>query len=180
MKKLGEEFYNQAGRYSVELIVGDAFVQNPISWKVVDVNLNFPPEAKVAPPESPFRELPEIQHKFRAPEKRPPQTISLAFTAAVLSPILVLLIGVSQVIHILYLIYVVVENWSKSWKLPSRFRIYLRPRIPSDTRTHFGSLRYLLVPAQHDANTHLSWNIECAIPLLFSQNSQYACKQKSL
>jgi len=39
--------------------------------------------------------LPEIQNIFRAPEKRPPETISLGFAGAVLVPILVLFVGVS-------------------------------------------------------------------------------------
>lgn len=35
-----------------------------------------------------------LQHMFREPEKRPSQTVSMAFTALVLSPLLILLLCV--------------------------------------------------------------------------------------
>ena len=37
-----KEFGGQSGKYSVDLIIGDAVVSNPISWTLADINLEFP------------------------------------------------------------------------------------------------------------------------------------------
>jgi len=41
--------------------------------------------------------LPEIHHQFRLPEKRPSEAISLGFTGLVLSPLLILFVGLIRV-----------------------------------------------------------------------------------
>jgi len=93
---IADDFYGSSGEYKLELIIGDALIQNPFSWKVAALNVTFSNETS-SQPESPFAAKPEIAHKFRIPEKRPPQTISFAFTMAVLSPFLVLFIGLFKV-----------------------------------------------------------------------------------
>ncbi|XP_077459675.1 dolichyl-diphosphooligosaccharide--protein glycosyltransferase subunit 2 [Stigmatopora argus] len=88
------EFALISGTYSLYLMVGDATLGNPILWNVVDVVLRFLDED--APTTIQAKTLyvpkPEINHLFREPEKKPPTVVSNAFTALVLSPILLLLI----------------------------------------------------------------------------------------
>ncbi|GFR75873.1 dolichyl-diphosphooligosaccharide--protein glycosyltransferase subunit 2 [Elysia marginata] len=88
-----KDFGHKSGKYTMELIVGDAVIENPFSWTVADVSLTFPeggaPKKDQA---NQYAKKPEIQHKFNEPEKRPPASLSLAFTALVLSPFLILLV----------------------------------------------------------------------------------------
>jgi oligosaccharyltransferase complex subunit delta (ribophorin II) len=84
----------QSGEYDLSLVVGDAFIQNPFQKNVAKVTVHSRSSSSASEPTY-SQPLPEIQHVFRQPEKRPDITISLAFTAAVLFPVLILLIGVS-------------------------------------------------------------------------------------
>ncbi|KAM8868086.1 dolichyl-diphosphooligosaccharide--protein glycosyltransferase subunit 2 isoform 2-T2 [Synchiropus picturatus] len=88
------EFDSMSGTYSLYLMVGDATLENPILWNVADVMLKFVDEEApaVIPPKTLYVPKPEIQHLFREPEKKPPTMVSNAFTALVLSPLLLLLI----------------------------------------------------------------------------------------
>ncbi|XP_061901499.1 dolichyl-diphosphooligosaccharide--protein glycosyltransferase subunit 2 isoform X1 [Entelurus aequoreus] len=92
--KLKSEFDSMSGTYSLYLIVGDATLENPILWNVADVVLKFVEEEAPAIIQSKtlYVPKPEIQHLFREPEKKPPTVVSNAFTALVLSPLLLLLI----------------------------------------------------------------------------------------
>ncbi|CAG5124850.1 unnamed protein product [Candidula unifasciata] len=88
-----KEFDSLSGKYSMELIVGDAVIENPFSWHLTDVSLTFPEGGETKPDkQSQYAKKPEIKHKFNEPEKRPPATVSLAFTGLVLLPLLILLI----------------------------------------------------------------------------------------
>merc|ERR1712179_546976 len=81
-----------SGKYTMELIVGDAVIENPFSWYFADITLTFP--EGVAPKkdkENRYSKRPEIKHLFREAEKRPPTAVSTAFTFLVLSPILILI-----------------------------------------------------------------------------------------
>jgi len=95
--EIADDFYGQSGDYKLDLIVGDAFIQNPITWKLANLNITYSNESKTALPESPFAPKQEIAHKFKEPEKRPPLTVSFAFTIAVASPFLILFIGLLKV-----------------------------------------------------------------------------------
>lgn len=88
-----KDFGYQSGKYSVELIVGDAIIENPFSWVLADVELTFP-EGSATPSEgqSQYSKKPEIKHLFREPEKRPPGAVSMTFTVLVLAPLLILLL----------------------------------------------------------------------------------------
>ncbi|KAL0978667.1 hypothetical protein UPYG_G00173690 [Umbra pygmaea] len=88
------EFDSMSGTYALHLIVGDATLDNPILWNVADVVLKFlEEEAPVTvPSKTLYMPKPDIQHLFREPEKKPPTVVSNAFTALVLSPLLLLLI----------------------------------------------------------------------------------------
>ncbi|KAK3583197.1 hypothetical protein CHS0354_025714 [Potamilus streckersoni] len=83
-----KEFKYTSGRYSMDLIVGDAVIENPFSWTVADVELTLPEKATEEPkPQSQYAKKPEIKHLFREPEKRPPAIVSTAFTILVLVPL---------------------------------------------------------------------------------------------
>ncbi|XP_034052475.1 dolichyl-diphosphooligosaccharide--protein glycosyltransferase subunit 2, partial [Gymnodraco acuticeps] len=94
MAERKSEFDSMSGTYSLHLIVGDATLENPILWNVADVVLKFlDEEAPVAiQPKTLYVPKPEIQHLFREPEKKPPTMVSNAFTALILSPLLLLLL----------------------------------------------------------------------------------------
>lgn len=87
------QFGHLSGKYSMELIIGDAVIENPFSWALGDVNLNFPegqtPKDKGL---DRYAKKPEIKHLFREPEKRPAAVVSTVFTFLVLSPVLILLL----------------------------------------------------------------------------------------
>ena len=88
-----KDFRNLSGKYTMDLIVGDAVIENPISWHLADVQLTFQDDPLSAPfTETRYAKKPEITHLFREPEKRPPATVSNLFTGLVLAPILILFI----------------------------------------------------------------------------------------
>jgi len=98
LREAATEFYGQSGDYQIQLIIGDSFISNPTQWSIGTISVNYASDLKVEVPRSPFLVLPEIQHLFRQPEKRPPLTVSFAFTIATLAiPILVLFIGLGRV-----------------------------------------------------------------------------------
>ncbi|XP_071804461.1 dolichyl-diphosphooligosaccharide--protein glycosyltransferase subunit 2-like [Asterias amurensis] len=90
----GREYFNQqSGKYTLDLIIGDAIVMNPFSWNLADVTLKFPEQEDTKPaPQARYDELPEIQHMFRVPEKRPPTVVSTTFTVLCIVPLIVLVI----------------------------------------------------------------------------------------
>jgi len=89
-----KDFSSQSGKYSMCLVVGDALIANPVAWEMVDMQLTFQGEpAPASSHEKQYDAKPEIVHMFREPEKRPPATVSYAFTALVLLPLLILLLA---------------------------------------------------------------------------------------
>ncbi|CAA6666451.1 unnamed protein product [Spirodela intermedia] len=81
---LVEKFYYLSGRYEIELTVatparGPEKAARPPP-QPVDAYLRFGPKA-------------EISHIFRAPEKRPPKELSVAFLVLTLLPLLVFIVG---------------------------------------------------------------------------------------
>ncbi|KAB0797670.1 hypothetical protein PPYR_08663 [Photinus pyralis] len=79
-----------SAKFELELILGDSIMSNPLRWSfgAIDVALSTvepSPQSKRGP-------RPEIVHMFRPAEKRPPQTVSMLFTALAASPLLLLLI----------------------------------------------------------------------------------------
>jgi len=91
-----KDFNSLSGKYTMELIVGDAVIENPITWTMADVQLTFADDAVAPSTEAsdPFlySKKPEIKHLFREPEKRPSAVVSNLFTVLVLLPILLLVI----------------------------------------------------------------------------------------
>lgn len=88
------EFGSISGKYSVELIVGDSTISNPLKWALADLSLTFP--AKTSEAESKedltYKAKPEIIHQFQQAEKRPPTIFSSLFTGLCIAPMVVLLI----------------------------------------------------------------------------------------
>lgn len=79
-----------SGTFSMELIIGDSVVSNPIRWVLGTIEAKLgsaePPQPATKGPK------PEIKHLFRPAEKRPPQAVSVFFTALAAAPLLLLLI----------------------------------------------------------------------------------------
>ncbi|GAB1602914.1 dolichyl-diphosphooligosaccharide--protein glycosyltransferase subunit 2-like [Argonauta hians] len=88
-----KDFGSLSGRYSMELIIGDAVIENPFSWYLADTDLTFP-ESNVPPKQTvnQYAPKPVIKHEFKRPEKRPPKLVSFVFTALVALPLLILFI----------------------------------------------------------------------------------------
>jgi oligosaccharyltransferase complex subunit delta (ribophorin II) len=84
---LVEKLFYLSGKYDIELTVGDAVMENSFSRLLGHVELDLPeaPEKAARPPLPPvdpysrYGPKAEINHIFRAPEKRPPQKLSLVF-----------------------------------------------------------------------------------------------------
>merc|ERR1719300_1067893 len=80
-----------SGKYQMRLIVGDAAIANPMSWHLADLDLSFGEGAEVdVAAGAGDGAKPEIKHKFREPEKRPPTAVSNAFTLLCLVPFAVM------------------------------------------------------------------------------------------
>jgi oligosaccharyltransferase complex subunit delta (ribophorin II) len=98
---LVEKFFYLSGRYDIQLTVGDAVMENSFLRELghIELDLPEPPEKATRPPPQPvdaylrYGPKAEITHIFRAPEKRPPQELSLAFLGLVLLPLLGFLVG---------------------------------------------------------------------------------------
>ncbi|XP_027940183.1 dolichyl-diphosphooligosaccharide--protein glycosyltransferase subunit 2 [Vigna unguiculata] len=98
---LVEKFYYLSGRYDIELTVGDAVMENSFLRPLGHVDLELPeaPEkaSRLPPlpvdPYSRYGPKAEIAHIFRAPEKRPPQNLSLTFLSLTLLPFIGFLVG---------------------------------------------------------------------------------------
>eukprot|EP00252_Welwitschia_mirabilis_P015024 TRINITY_DN33139_c0_g1_i1.p1 TRINITY_DN33139_c0_g1~~TRINITY_DN33139_c0_g1_i1.p1 ORF type:complete len:699 (-),score=112.87 TRINITY_DN33139_c0_g1_i1:497-2347(-) len=97
---LVEKLYYLSGRYTMELAVGDATMENSFLKPLGSLELDLPEPPENAPrPRLPvdissrFGPKPEITHIFRKPEKRPPAELSNAFLVLTLLPFLGLLVG---------------------------------------------------------------------------------------
>lgn len=86
------DFGHKSGTYSVDLIIGDSSLVNSFKWTLGEINLKFQQEAKQETGAPLRQKMPEIHHKFREPEKRPPRFLSDVFTGLCLAPILILFI----------------------------------------------------------------------------------------
>ncbi|CAH3149415.1 unnamed protein product, partial [Porites lobata] len=89
-----DSFGSLSGKYKMDLIVGDAVIQNPFEWKVGVLSLTFAedPAKSTKDKEHMYNARPEIEHMFRVPEKRPPKAVSTAFTFLIFVPLAIMLI----------------------------------------------------------------------------------------
>ncbi|KAL2470549.1 Dolichyl-diphosphooligosaccharide--protein glycosyltransferase subunit 2 [Abeliophyllum distichum] len=98
---LVEKFFYLSGKYDIQLTVGDSVMENSFLRPLGHVELDLPdaPEKATRPPPQPidpysrYGPKAEITHIFRAPEKRPPRELSLAFSGLVLLPFFGFLAG---------------------------------------------------------------------------------------
>jgi len=91
LTKKGADFNRLNGVYEVHVEVGDFGFSNAVSALVGNVKLNFPNGVdEVSSSSDRFASRPEIKHLFREPEKRPPATVSTAFSFAVMVPFVLL------------------------------------------------------------------------------------------
>ncbi|KAK2455267.1 dolichyl-diphosphooligosaccharide--protein glycosyltransferase subunit [Trifolium repens] len=98
---LVEKLFYLSGKYDIELTVGDAVMENSFSRLLGHVELDLPeaPEKAARPPLPPvdpysrYGPKAEINHIFRAPEKRPPQKLSLVFLGLIVLPFIGFLVG---------------------------------------------------------------------------------------
>ncbi|KAF4358172.1 hypothetical protein F8388_009455 [Cannabis sativa] len=98
---LVEKFYYLSGSYDIQLTVGDAVMENSFLKAIGQIELDLPeaPEKAPRPPLQPadpysrYGPKAEISHIFRAPEKRPPKELSLAFLGLTFVPLIGFLIG---------------------------------------------------------------------------------------
>lgn len=86
------DFGHKSGTYSVDLIIGDSSLVNSFKWTLGEINLKFQQEARQESSGPLRQKRPEIHHKFREPEKRPPRFLSDLFTGLCLAPLLILFI----------------------------------------------------------------------------------------
>ncbi|PKA62681.1 Dolichyl-diphosphooligosaccharide--protein glycosyltransferase subunit 2 [Apostasia shenzhenica] len=98
---LVEKFYYLSGKYDIKLAVGDATMENSFLSSLGCIELDLPeaPEKATQPPLQPvdpfsrYGPRQEISHIFRAPEKRPPKELSLAFLVLTILPFLGFIFG---------------------------------------------------------------------------------------
>jgi len=93
LKSQGSQLSFRSGDYSLELFVGDSFIDNSFSWKVAVISIAFEKNRETVPPPTPYTPKKLFGHIYRVPEQRPSKIVSSMFTIAVLLPIIVLLIG---------------------------------------------------------------------------------------
>ncbi|KAI5075553.1 hypothetical protein GOP47_0009629 [Adiantum capillus-veneris] len=97
---LVEKLNYLSGIYTIEIIIGDAAMENPVMWNLgtVELDLPEPPEGTVKPSAlalatSKYGPKPEITHIFRPADKRAPPTLSNPFLIFSLVPLLGFLVG---------------------------------------------------------------------------------------
>jgi len=86
-----KDFLYLSGLYSVNIIIGDAVIENPTVWNIAELELKFgrPSAGKSNSVSDMYLAKPAIQHIFRQPEKRPPAVVSNTFTILVITPLIV-------------------------------------------------------------------------------------------
>jgi len=96
VNEIRSTFLAEKGTYSLELIVGDSQIQNPAQWNIATLDIKFSNKTRYEAPVDPFAPRNEISHVFRPAESRPDPSVSFAFAAACLAPLLIFLIGAQQ------------------------------------------------------------------------------------
>jgi len=76
----------------LELLIGDSFIANSFIWNLGSITITMP-EENATLEDVQLQPLKEINHKFRAPDILAKDYLSYTFTIAVITPILILIIG---------------------------------------------------------------------------------------
>ncbi|XP_017961972.1 dolichyl-diphosphooligosaccharide--protein glycosyltransferase subunit 2 [Drosophila navojoa] len=88
----GKNFNFQNGLYNIYLTVGDASLSNSFDWLLAPVQLKFNQPDRDVKPRHVNGPLPEIEHQFRVPDKRPPRIVSDIFTGLCITPLVLLFV----------------------------------------------------------------------------------------
>nr|CAG4643161.1 EOG090X04WQ [Ilyocryptus agilis] len=124
-----KDFLYLSGQYSMDLIVGDAVIENPSVWQVADIQLSFSSSPTVQPKKAQFanmyRAKPEIKHLFREPEPRPSAIVSSVCTVVLILPLVIFVFSAlkldgNYINLVLFLQHHVLIGLS----LPDRFAIF--------------------------------------------------------
>jgi len=89
-----KNFQQNSGVYTVELIISDALVENPIKWQLAEINVNFSADQTASSQTDKstlYSKRAEIKHLFREPETTPPAAVSSVFALLCLAPLCLLL-----------------------------------------------------------------------------------------
>jgi len=93
--KNAKNFQNIGGLYSVELLIADALIENPLTISLVDIKLNFGEEQQSVDQQNLkanlYSKKPEIKHLFRQSEPMPPAIVSTVFAVMCLVPLVIML-----------------------------------------------------------------------------------------
>jgi len=99
-KTVGKSLLFTNAVYTMQLIIGDSFIDNSFVWNFGSIQLTFPPHLHIQ--QMDFMSVysirgssikPPIDHVFRVPEKRPPTQVSFtAMIIALVVPWLLLLV----------------------------------------------------------------------------------------
>lgn len=84
------DFGRRSGLYSLELIVGDSSISNSFRWLIADIQIKFSAESQEVEVKALKGPRPEIEHKFREPENRPPRFFSDLFAGLCAAPLVIL------------------------------------------------------------------------------------------
>jgi len=89
------KLHHHSGLYRGDLVIGDPFATSATTWHFADFQLNFETknETNVNEPEPILSPKKEIHHVFREADTRAPAEFATIFTGLVLSPLLLLVIG---------------------------------------------------------------------------------------
>eukprot|EP00301_Raphidiophrys_heterophryoidea_P023976 c7643_g1_i1.p1 GENE.c7643_g1_i1~~c7643_g1_i1.p1 ORF type:complete len:699 (-),score=187.22 c7643_g1_i1:123-2219(-) len=91
------QFSFASGKYSLRIIVADANLLEPIIWDTANLALTFPPKSALTKTRVAYAPLPNIDHKFRQPDRRATDSVASIFTALVLAPVPILLIALLRI-----------------------------------------------------------------------------------
>ncbi|KAF3550767.1 hypothetical protein DY000_02009723 [Brassica cretica] len=101
---LVEKLYYLSGKYEIQLIIGDASMENSLLSNIGHIELDLPERPEKAPrpplqptdPYSRYGPKAEISHIFRVPEKLPAKQLSLVFLGLIVLPFIAFLIGLTR------------------------------------------------------------------------------------
>jgi len=80
-----------AGDYDIAVVIGDAQLTKSFKWRVGQLTVKYVGEEAKDRHADPFAALPDIAHKFRPAESRPPSVVAYVFALASFVPLLALL-----------------------------------------------------------------------------------------
>jgi len=92
-----KNFRQTSGLYSIDLIVSDPLIENPMIWKLSDIQMNFGEDSTLqssaaSDKQNLYIAKPEIKHLFRQPDPTPPKIVSTIFAGLCLAPFVIMIV----------------------------------------------------------------------------------------